>query len=132
MPNGPTLTADILRKDGFGEEKMFRCFVADDNGRLVGYALYFFNYSSWEGVNVYLEDIYVSPEYRHQEIGTRLWKSVAKVAAKKNCKRMDWVCLGWNTSAIEFYKSKGSINLTADEEWNVFRLCGNALKEFAK
>ena len=131
MPNGPKIDAETLRKDGFGEEKMFRCLVAADGDILVAYALYFFNYSTWEGVNVYLEDLYVTPTYRHKGIGTRLWRTVAQVAVDRKCNRLDWVCLGWNKQSIEFYKSKGSVNLTSDEDWNLFRLSGDNLRAFA-
>ncbi|XP_045163340.2 thialysine N-epsilon-acetyltransferase-like isoform X1 [Mercenaria mercenaria] len=131
MPNGPKLSADVLRKDGFGEEKMFRCLVACDGDCLVAYALYFFNYSTWEGVNLYLEDLYVTPAYRHRGIGTKLWRKVAQVAVDRKCNRLDWVCLGWNKQSIEFYKSKGSVNLTLDEDWNLFRLSGDNLRAFA-
>ncbi|XP_052800691.1 thialysine N-epsilon-acetyltransferase-like [Mya arenaria] len=131
MPTGPKIGAETLRKDGFGPEKMFRCFVADDNANLVGYALYFFNYSTWEGVNVYLEDLYVTPSHRQQGVGVRLWKAVAKVAVERNCNRLDWVVLGWNKSSVEFYEAKGAVNLTQDEDWNLFRLTGDNLKAFA-
>lgn len=110
---------------------MFRCFVADDRGKLVGHAMFFFNYSAWEGVNVYLEDLYVTPSHRQLGIGTRLMQKVAQVAVDRKCNRLDWVCLGWNKRAIDFYKSKGAVNLTSDENWNVFRLCGEKLSAFA-
>lgn len=131
MPNGPRIKAETLRKDGFGEERLFRCLVAEDAGVLVAHALYFFNYSAWEGANVFLDDLYVTPSHRQRGIGTKLWREVAKVAVQKGCNRLDWVCLGWNTQAIEFYKSKGSRNLTAEQDWNLFRLTGDQLKSFA-
>ncbi|XP_053379764.1 thialysine N-epsilon-acetyltransferase-like isoform X2 [Mercenaria mercenaria] len=130
-PNGPSITADTLRKDGFGEEKMFRCFVAADGNCLVAFALYFFNYSTWEGVYVYLNDLYVTPSYRKRGIGTQLMRKVAQVAIDRKCTRLDWLCLGGNEQAIEFYKSKGSVNLTTEEDWNLFRLSGDKLHAFA-
>lgn len=131
MPDGPKTNAEILRKDGFGAEKMFHCFVAETGSIIVGYALYFFNYSTWEGVNVYLEDLYITPSYRHHGIGTRLWRKVAQVAVDRKCNRLDWVCLSWNERAKQFYKSKGAKDITSDEKWNLFRLCGEKLKDFA-
>jgi len=128
------MTAETLRKDGFGVDKMFHCFVAEDTDlkKLVGYALFFYNYSTWEGANVYLEDLYVTPDYRHGGLGTRMWREVAKVAVERGCNRLDWVCLDWNKTSIDYYKSKGSTNLSETEGWNLFRLEGDKLKEFSK
>lgn len=131
MPDGPRIGAETLRRDGFGAEKMFRCFVADTGDRLVGYALYCFIYSTWEGVSMYLEDLYVSPSHRGRGLGVGMWKEVARVAVNRGCNRLDWVCLGWNKKSIEFYESKGAVNVTAEEDWNLFRLTGDKLKKFA-
>ncbi|KAH3857540.1 thialysine N-epsilon-acetyltransferase-like [Dreissena polymorpha] len=130
MPHGPKIGAETLRQDGFGKERMFRCLVAEAEKKIVGYALYFFNYSTWEGVSVYLEDLYVTPSYRQQGIGIGLWKEVARVAVDRKCNRLDWVVLGWNTPSIHFYESKGAINLTQTEDWNLFRLKGDKLRAF--
>lgn len=131
VPNGPKINAETLRNDGFGAERMFRCLVAQDGGFLVAYALYFFSYSTWEGVNVYLEDLFVKPSYRQRGIGTKLWRKVAQIAVDRKCNRLDWVCLGWNKRSIDLYLSNGAVNLTTDEDWNLFRLYGENLKAFA-
>lgn len=129
-PNGPSIGVDQLREDGFGEDKLFRCFVADAGDKLVGYALYYFNYSSWEGANIHLEDLYVSPSHRQKGYGLALWKRVANVAVARKCSRMDWVCVGWNKNSIEFYKSKGAVNMTDKDDWKLFRLSGESLERF--
>ena len=139
MPEGPKIKADSLRKHGFGPDKVFSCYVAVDNqdglqdgGTLVGYALYFFSFSSWEGLSVYLDDLYVRPSFRHRGIGGRLWRQVAKVAVQKGCNRFDWVVLGWNSGALEMYKAKGAVDLTVEDDWHLMRLTGKKLIEFAE
>ena len=133
VPDGVKINADTLRQDGFGGEAMFRCLVAEVNStkEVVGYALYYFIYSTWEGVSVFLEDLYITPSFRHNGIGTKMWRAVAKIAVDRKCCRLDWVCLSWNQQAIDFYKSKGSRNLTSEEDWNLFRLKGEELMKFA-
>ena len=133
FPDGPKLDAKTLRRDGFGQEPTFRCFVAEctDDKNIVGYAIYFYCYSTCEGVCIYMEDLYVIPAFRHRGIGTQLWRAVAKVAVDRKCHGLNWTCLGWNKSSIELYKSKGSRNLTNDEELNLFKLVEPALTDFA-
>ena len=131
MSDGPKIDVDRLRDDGFGKEKFFRCFVADAGDKLVGYSLYFFSYSTWEGISMFLEDLYVNPEYRNLGLGIGLWKKVAEVAVAKKCKRLDWVCLCWNKTSIAFYKSKGAVNVTDKDGWDIYRLTGDNLKQFA-
>jgi len=127
----PKIDVERLRKDGFGDEKLFHCFVADAGDKLVGYSLYFFSYSMCQGKCMYLEDLYVNQEYRKQGLGVGLWKKVAEVAVAKKCTQMDWVCLCWNKPSIEFYKSKGAVNITDKDGWNLYRLTGDSLKQLA-
>ena len=83
MPNGPRIGAETLEEDGFGSSRaFFECFVAEAKSKpneLIGYVLYFYTYSTWEGRSVYMEDIYVTPSCRGLGIGTKLWQSVVKV-----------------------------------------------------
>ncbi|CAG2186262.1 SAT [Mytilus edulis] len=126
------ITADVLRTDGFGEEKFYHCFVAElkDKPLLVGYALYYYSYSTWEGRSIYMEDLYVKPEFRGKGIGTQLWKSVTKVGIEKQCSRLDFIVLNWNVNSIEYYKQKGAFDLTGTEKWHLFRMKESEMKAF--
>ncbi|CAH1780808.1 unnamed protein product [Owenia fusiformis] len=99
--------------------------------KAVGFVLYFFAYSTWEGRSIYMEDLYVTPECRGKGIGTALWKSVAKHGVEKQCVRLNFGVLDWNVKSIDFYKSKGAVDLTESEGWNSFRLTKEALESFA-
>ena len=82
MPDGPKIDASVLEEDGFGAQPFYQCFVAESPDlpdQLVGYVLYFYTYSTWEGRSVYMEDLYVTPACRGHGLGTRLWQSVVKV-----------------------------------------------------
>jgi GNAT superfamily N-acetyltransferase len=113
----------------FGSEAKASALVAEADGKVVAYAVYFYNYSTWLGKNgIYLEDIYVTPDYRRQGIGKALLQQVAALAVAENCGRVEWSVLDWNTPAIDFYKSLGA---TAQDEWTVYRLTGDKLNSFA-
>jgi len=97
------------------EQDYFDCFVAEnEEGEIVGIALYFFAYYTWVGKSLYLDDLYIKPDYRGSKIGTQLLKEIFKIAKTNNCKRLRWQVLDWNEPAIEFYKKCGA---TLDEEW---------------
>ena len=86
MPDGPKIDAAKLEEDGFGPRPFYECFVAETRtmvDQLVGYVLFFYTYSTWEGRSVYMEDLYVTPSCRGQGLGTRLWQSVVKVIGYK-------------------------------------------------
>jgi GNAT superfamily N-acetyltransferase len=120
--------ADLLR-DGFGPQPYFHCLMAEQDGQPAGFALYFFNYSTWVGrPGLYLEDIFVLPEHRGQGIGKALLARVAAIALEKGCKRLQWEVLDWNTPAIEFYRAMGAEFL---DEWRNVRLSGEALQRLA-
>ena len=96
------------------------------DGREIGYALYFHNFSTFLGkAGLYLEDLYVETEYRGQGIGKAFFQQLAQIAAKRGCDRLDWMCLDWNESSIRFYRSLGAKAL---EDWTVYRLEGEALQ----
>lgn len=121
-------TADEIRESMFGSDSKTSTLVAEVNNKPVGYAVYFHNYSTWLGKNgLYLEDIYVSPDYRHNGIGKALLQKVANIAVTNNCGRVEWSVLDWNTPAIDFYKSLGA---KPQDEWTVYRLTGDELKNF--
>lgn len=102
---------------------------ADETGRQVGYALYFLNFSTWEGVHgIYLEDLYVSPEQRGSGLGKAMLTSLAATAAARGYARVEWSVLDWNMPSIDFYRSLGAIRM---DGWGTFRLTGSALAEVA-
>ncbi len=100
------------------------------NDEPIGFAVYFYNYSTWLGKNgLYLEDLYVSPDSRGQGAGKALMKHLAQRAVAKNCGRFEWVVLDWNQPAIDFYHSIGA---KPQNEWIIYRLAGNDLLSFAE
>ena len=120
--------ADILR-DGFTEPTRFHCLIAEWDGQPAGFALYFYNYSTWRGhTGVFLEDLFVRPPLRGKGIGKALIASVAAAAVAEGCPRMEWAVLDWNTPAIDFYRSFGAVPLS---EWTTMRLSGDALPALA-
>lgn len=122
-------SVEEIRQTLFGKEARARALLAEVDGEAVGYAVYFYNYSTWLGKNgIYLEDVYVTPEYRKQGIGKALLKFVARTAVDESCGRFEWAVLDWNTPAIEFYESLGAM---AQDEWTIYRLSGDKLRNFA-
>ena len=96
-PDAVTATEEGLRRDGFGPNPFYYCHIAEQNGLPVGFALYFFNYSTWKGQpGVYLEDLFVQPEYRGLGLGKALLKRVAAFALERGCQRLQWEVLDWN------------------------------------
>uniref|UniRef100_A0ABM5EJK2 Thialysine N-epsilon-acetyltransferase-like isoform X2 n=1 Tax=Pogona vitticeps TaxID=103695 RepID=A0ABM5EJK2_9SAUR len=98
---------------------------------VVGYGLYFFTYSTWKGRNIYMEDLYVRPEFRGQGIGKKLMSRIAQMGVEKGCTQMKFSVLDWNRPAVDFYRSKGAVDLTAAEDWHVFRFEADALRRLA-
>jgi len=120
--------ADLLR-DGFGANPKFRALIAEWNGQTAGYALFFGYYSSWAGPGLYLEDVFVRPEFRGKGIGMALLAAVARIALQENCCAMRWEVLDWNERAIELYKSLGA---EFRDEWRPVLLTDDALRRLAE
>lgn len=99
---------------GFGPEKLFDFFVAEQNGKIVALALYYYKYSTWKGKCLFLEDIIVTEKMRGEGIGKLLFDKIVEVAKKDKVRRLEWQVLDWNEPAIKFYKK---YNATLDSEW---------------
>jgi GNAT superfamily N-acetyltransferase len=128
-PGAVIATEAGLLRDGFGTNPFYYCLIAEHNGQPAGFALYFFNYSTWNGCpGIYLEDIFVQPEFRNLGIGKALLQRVAAIAVEKNCLRLQWEVLDWNTPAIDFYRAMGGEFL---DEWRNVRLSGEAIARLA-
>lgn len=126
------VTAEVadIENSLFGPESTTKAIICEIDTLPVGVAVYFFNYSTWLGRHgLYLEDLYVSPEYRGAGAGRALLKHLAKIAVAKKCGRFEWSVLDWNEPAIQFYKSIGAL---PQEEWVIYRLSGQSLELFAK
>ena len=129
-PNAVEVTEDILLRDGFGTQPLFKCFLADLEGSgTVGFALFFNTYSTWQGKSLYLEDLFIEEEHRAQGIGGLLLKTVVAEARRTGCARVNWSALKWNTPATDFYKSIGAILL---EEWEMYRLRVHEMDSFLR
>jgi GNAT superfamily N-acetyltransferase len=118
-----------LRNHLFGERRYAEVLLAEDRGAVVGFALFFHNYSTCRGKpGLYLEDLFVTPEHRGKGYGKALLRELAKLAVERDCARVEWLVLNWNQPSIEFYKALGAKSM---DEWTVYRLTGEALKALA-
>ncbi len=117
-------TEEILDEWIFGKDKAEVIFVMEEDVE-VGFALFFHNFSTFLGrAGIYLEDLYVKPEYRNKGYGKALLERLAQIAVERGCGRLEWWVLDWNTPSIEFYKSLGAEPM---DDWTVFRITGDTL-----
>lgn len=123
------VTEKILQKDGFKNKPLFKTFVAEMAGEIVGMALFYPRYSTWKGPSLHLEDLIVKKDKRHLGIGKALYRKVLKYAYKKKVKRVEWVVLDWNTTAIDFYKKTGAKILP---DWRTTQMDEKSLKNYIK
>ena len=129
-PEAAVATKDDIIRDGFGEKPYFHIVIAEWENKPAGFAFYFFNYSTWLGKpGLYLEDLFVIPEFRGHGIGKALLVELAKIAVANNCGRFQWQVLDWNKPAIDFYESLGAFHL---KEWFTYRITGDALVNLSK
>jgi len=129
-PKSAVATAADLMRDGFSEPRRFHCLIAEVASAVVGFALYFYNYSTWRGhAGIFLEDLFVRPAHRGKGAGKALLSAVAERAAAEGCPRLEWAVLDWNKPAIDFYESVGAVALT---EWTTMRVSGGALSRLAR
>ena len=124
-----TATEAGLRESLFGKWPAAEVVIAEAAAEPVGFALFFHNYSTFLGQRgLYLEDLFVKPEWRHRGVGRQLLAHLAKTALDRNCGRMEWAVLDWNDPAIRFYRGLGAQPM---EDWTVFRVTGEALAALA-
>lgn len=119
-----------LLEDWLFNKKKAEVIFAEADGEEAGFALFFHNFSTFLGkAGIYLEDLYVKPEYRGYGIGKGLLKKLGAVAMERGCGRLEWWCLDWNKPSIDFYRSMGAEPM---EDWTVYRIAGKTLKELAE
>ena len=123
-------TEEDIRRDLFGENPRCFCDIAEDDGRPVGFALWFYNYSTFRGrAGIYLEDLFVKPEARGGGAGKALLRRLAQRCVEADLGRLEWAVLNWNAPSIAFYDSLGA---SAKDDWTVRRLDGAALVNLAE
>ena len=126
MSDDVVLDKETLRNYMFNK-KIAKCKFIMDGNKEVGFALYFYNFSTFKGrAGLYLEDIFILEEYRNKGYGKKLFLELVKEAKENNLGRMEWTCLNWNEPSIKFYKSLGAISL---DEWRTYRLDESKIKE---
>lgn len=129
-PEQVVIRVEDLKRDGFGSQPAFRCFVAEkEGGELVGMALVYPRYSTWKGIVLHLEDLLVKQTYRGQGAGAQLLDEVVRYGQEQGVLRVSWEVLDWNEKAIDFYRSRGARVM---EDWHVVQLDGAALQDYFK
>ena len=118
-PDAVVVTENDLIRDGFGPNSIFHCLVAEDEGKVVGMALFYPRYSTWKGKTIHLEDLVVKESERGTGAGLALYSEIIKQGKKDNVRRIEWNVLDWNTNAINFYKKSGAKVL---EDWYVVQM----------
>jgi len=122
-------SVEALQEHLFGSHPYIEAIVAESEGKAVGFALYFYNYSTFlTKPGIYLEDLFVLPEYRRQGIGKAIFQYLAQLAVERDCGRLEWSVLDWNEPAIAFYRQMGAKIL---EDWQTCRVTDTALTQLA-
>ncbi|CAG2083853.1 GNAT family N-acetyltransferase [Xanthomonas arboricola pv. juglandis] len=128
-PDAVKASPQDLRASLFGEGATAHALICEQAGQALGFAVYFFNYSTWLGRNgLYLEDLFVRPQARGQGAGLALLRHLARLAVQRGCGRFEWSVLDWNQPAIDFYQAAGARPM---DGWTVYRLDGERLAAFA-
>ena len=129
MENDVVADEALLEEWIFDKQKAEVIFAVAD-GKEVGLALFFHNFSTFLGrAGLYLEDLFVKPEYRGKGYGKAILKKLAAIAVERGCGRLEWSCLDWNTPSIDFYRALGAVPM---DEWTVYRVTGETLKKLAE
>jgi GNAT superfamily N-acetyltransferase len=127
LPKEVDLTKDDLINDGFGEKKLFNCFVAEVNSRVEGMAIIYNRYSTWKGRTIHLEDLIVTKTMRNNGIGALLLDKVILFGKEMGVKRITWEVIDWNKKAIKFYERKGARLI---DDWSIIHLNEEAIKNY--
>ncbi len=126
-PDAVVVTVDDLVRDGFSENPLFQCFVAEVDNEIIGMALYYYRYSTWKGKTIHLEDLIVKENKRGTGAGFALYKEIIKQGKAENVRRIEWNVLDWNTLAIDFYEKSGAKVLG---DWRVVHMDENGIEQF--
>ena len=126
-PDAVVVTVDDLVRDGFSEQPLFQCFVAEVENEIIGMALFYYRYSTWKGKTIHLEDLIVKESKRGTGAGFALYKEIIQQGKAENVRRIEWNVLDWNTPAIDFYEKSGAKVLG---EWRVVHMDENGIKNF--
>ena len=128
-PEAVVVTAEDLVRDGFSENPLFECFVAEENNEIIGMALYYYRFSTWKGKTIHLEDLIVKEDKRGTGAGFALYTEIIKKGKAENVRRIEWNVLDWNTPAIDFYKKSGANVL---KDWCVVQMDEKGINQFLK
>jgi GNAT superfamily N-acetyltransferase len=126
-PDAVVVTVDDLVRDGFSEQPLFQCFVAEVENEIIGMALFYYRYSTWKGKTIHLEDLIVKESKRGTGAGFALYKEIIQQGKAENVRRIEWNVLDWNTPAIDFYEKSGAKVLG---DWRVVHMNENGIKNF--
>ena len=126
-PDAVVVTVDDLVRDGFSENPLFQCFVAEVENEIIGMALYYYRYSTWKGKTIHLEDLIVKESKRGTGAGFALYKEIIKQGKAENVRRIEWNVLDWNTPAIDFYEKSGAKVLG---DWRVVHMDDKGIEQF--
>lgn len=126
-PDAVKITVKDLVENGFKEHPSFNIYLAEMDNTIVGMALFYRRFSTWEGASLHLEDLIVTQQYRQKGIGKALYDKVLNFAIENDINRVEWVVLDWNTPAVDFYKSTGA---TVFEEWNICQMSRKKIVEY--
>ena len=121
-------TLEQMTEDGFGQEPLYKAFVAEQDGKIIGMALFFTIYSTWKGKCIYLDDLIVDTPYRKSGAGTLLFNALIKYCQEQDANQLRWHVLDWNTPAINFYKK---YNASLDPTWVTGKLTKQQIKDFS-
>lgn len=126
-PDAVVVTVDDLVRDGFSENPLFQCFVAEVDNQIIGMALYYYRFSTWKGKTIHLEDLVVRQNKRGTGAGFALYSAIIEQGKKDKVRRIEWNVLDWNTNAIQFYEKSGAKILL---DWRVVHMDENGIEIF--